>query len=140
MSRNAASATTNYTLGEAPAARKAPPSPSIGQALKRLAPLLSDDKRIVALAFGAMVISSTSSLLGPAVIARTVDVHIRGGNWRGVLINSAFLFGIYLCGLSASYYQTLAMGTVGLTVLFKLRNTLFTRLQDLPLAFFTQNK
>src|SRR6185369_7012068 len=50
------------------------------------------------------------------------------------------LLGIYLCGLFASYYQTLAMGTVGRTVLFKLRNTLFTKLQGLPLAFFNQNK
>jgi ATP-binding cassette subfamily B protein len=32
------------------------------------------------------------------------------------------------------------MGTVGRTVLFKLRNTLFTKLQELPLAFFNQNK
>jgi len=47
---------------------------------------------------------------------------------------------VYLCGLTASYFQTLAMGTVGRTVLFKLRNTLFTKLQELPLIFFNQNK
>ena len=105
-----------------------------------MAPLLSDEKRIVALAFVAMLVTSASSLLGPAIIGRTVDTYIRNSDFRGVLISSATLLGIYLCGLLASYFQTLAMGTVGRTVLFKLRNTLFTKLQDLPLAFFNQNK
>jgi ATP-binding cassette, subfamily B, bacterial len=85
-------------------------------------------------------LSSTSSLLGPMMIARTVDLYIRGGDFRGVLISSAVLLGIYVVGLFASYYQTLAMGVVGRTVLFKLRNGLFTKLQELPLAFFNQNK
>ena len=105
-----------------------------------MAPLLRDEKRIVALAFVAMLVTSASSLLGPAIIGRTVDTYIRNSDFRGVLISSATLLGIYLCGLLASYFQTLAMGTVGRTVLFKLRNALFTKLQDLPLAFFNQNK
>src|SRR5207248_3948895 len=61
-------------------------------------------------------------------------------NFAGVLTFAAILLLVYLCGLTASYFQTLAMGTVGRTVLFKLRNTLFTKLQELPLAFFNQNK
>ena len=105
-----------------------------------MAPLLSDEKRIVALAFVAMLVTSASSLLGPAIIGRTVDTYFRNGDFRGVLISAAILLSIYLCGLLASYFQTLAMGTVGRTVLFKLRNALFTKLQDLPLAFFNQNK
>jgi ATP-binding cassette, subfamily B, bacterial len=140
MTRNEAQATTNYTLSTLNKADSPQQSASIGTALKRMAPLLSDEKRIVALAFVAMLVTSASSLLGPAIIGRTVDTYIRNGDFRGVLISAAILLGIYLCGLLASYFQTLAMGTVGRTVLFKLRNTLFTKLQDLPLAFFNQNK
>jgi ATP-binding cassette, subfamily B, bacterial len=140
MTRNEAQATTNYTLSTLNKADSPQQSASIGTALKRMAPLLSDEKRIVALAFVAMLVTSASSLLGPAIIGRTVDTYFRNGDFRGVLISAAILLGIYLCGLLASYFQTLAMGTVGRTVLFKLRNTLFTKLQDLPLAFFNQNK
>jgi ATP-binding cassette subfamily B protein len=140
MTRNEAQAATNYRLSILNKDDSPQQSASIGTALKRMAPLLSDEKRIVALAFVAMLVTSASSLLGPAVIGRTVDTYIRNGNFRGVLTSSATLLGIYLCGLLASYFQTLAMGTVGRTVLFKLRNTLFTKLQDLPLAFFNQNK
>src|SRR5215468_1192327 len=137
MTRNEAQATTNYTLN---INAKPAQSAAIGPALKRLAPLLKDDKRLVASAFIAMLVSNGSSLVGPVIISYTVDTYIQNGNFTGVLTFTAILLGVYLCGLFASYFQTLAMGTVGRTVLFKLRNALFTKLQSLPLVFFNQNK
>jgi ATP-binding cassette, subfamily B, bacterial len=137
MTRNAAPATLNYTLNRGDQPQQ---SAALGTALKRLAPLLTNEKRLVALAFGAMLITNGATLVGPLIIGRTVDTYIQGRNFSGVLMSAAVLLGIYLCGLLASYYQTLAMGTVGRTVLFKLRNTLFTKVQQLPLAFFNQNK
>ena len=137
MTRSEALITTNYTLNKGD---KPQPTAAIGTALKRLAPLLTDEKRIVALAFVAMLVTSASSLLGPIIIGHTVDTYIQNGNLTGVLTFAGILLAVYLCGLLASYFQTLAMGTVGRTVLFKLRNTLFTKLQQLPLAFFNQNK
>ena len=137
MTRNAALVTTNYTLSRGDNPQLSAP---IGTALKRLAPLLSDEKRTVGLAFVAMLVTSASALLGPVIIGRIVDTYIANRNYAVVLTLTAVLLGIYLCGLLASYYQTLAMGTVGRTVLFKLRNTLFTKLQQLPLVFFNQNK
>jgi ATP-binding cassette subfamily B protein len=137
MTRNAAPVTSNYTLNKGDQEQE---SASITMALKRLAPLLSDEKRLVALAFVAMVVTNGASLLGPFIISRVVDTYLRLKDFNGVLTYAGILFGIYLCGLLASYYQTLAMGTVGRTVLFKLRNGLFTKLQQLPLVFFNQNK
>src|SRR4029077_3572674 len=124
MTRNEAQATTNYTL----ASGKQPQiSAPLGIEMKRLPPLLADAKRLVTLAFVAMILSSLSNLLGPTIIGRTVDRYIQGRNFQGVLINAGFLLLVYLGGLLASYYQTLTMGTVGRTVLFKLRNALFTK-------------
>ena len=127
----------NYTLNKGD---KPQQSAAIGTALKRLAPLLTDEKRLVISAFFAMLVANGSSLVGPIIISHTVDTYIRNRNFAGVLTFAAILLGVYLCGLFATYFQTLAMGTVGRTVLFKLRNTLFTRLQELPLLFFNQNK
>jgi ATP-binding cassette, subfamily B, bacterial len=127
----------NYTLNKG---EKPQQSAAIGIALKRLAPLLADEKRLVLSAFFAMLLATGSSLMGPVIIGRTVDIYIKNRNFAGVLTSAAILLGVYLCGLFATYYQTLAMGTVGRTVLFKLRNTLFTKLQELPLLFFNQNK
>ena len=79
-------------------------------------------------------------LLGPMIIGRTVDRYIRTRDFRGVLISAAMLLLAYLIGLVATYVQTQQMGRVGRYVLFNLRNTLFTKLQELPLEFFNQNK
>src|SRR6185369_3379837 len=137
MTRNAAQATWNYTLSKDDAQSQ---NASLGAALKRFSPLLADEKRLVAQAFIAMLVTNGAGLMGPVIISRAVDRYMQARDFNGVLTSAGILLGIYLCGLFASYYQTLAMGTVGRTVLFKLRNTLFTKLQGLPLAFFNQNK
>src|SRR3954468_9922913 len=115
MSRNEAPVIMNYTLSRGD--QQQPKTP-IGVALKRLAPLLSDEKRLVAVAFVAMLVTNGSGLVGPVIIGHTVDTYIQGGNFTGVLTFAVILLGVYLCGLIASYYQTLSMGTVGRTVLF----------------------
>src|SRR5262249_39026461 len=98
MTRNEAQATTNYTLSTLSKDVNPQQSASITIALKRMAPLLSDEKRIVTLAFVAMLVTSASSLLGPVMIGRTVDTYIRNGDFGGVLISAGILLGIYLCG------------------------------------------
>ena len=136
MSRNEAPANTNYTLNTSGRPQQA----TLSNVRTRLAPLLAEEKRTVVLAFVAMLVTSGSSLLGPVIIGHVVDTSIRDTRfWRCFDLrgNSA---GDISLGLLASYFQTLAMGTVGRNVLFKLRNPLFTKLQELPLAFFNQNK
>jgi len=144
MTPNEAPATTNYYALSRPAgpgekAEKAHKA-TLGSALKRLVPLMADEKRTVALAVGAMLTSSLCGLLGPVIIARAVDNEVRSGNFVGVLRWAAILLAIYLVGLVASYLQTQEMGRVGRQLLYKLRNAIFTKLQQLPLDFFNQNK
>ena len=55
-------------------------------------------------------------------------------------MSAGVLLAAYLTGLVATYVQTQQMGRVGRFVLFNLRNALFTKLQELPLDFFNQNK
>jgi ABC-type multidrug transport system fused ATPase/permease subunit len=138
MTRNEAPATTNYYALNRPTGqeRKA----SVGSALKRLVPLMADEKRNVGVALAAILLSSLAGLLGPAIIGHTVDRYVQRGNFTGVLEWAAILLAVYLAGLVATYVQTQTMGRVGRQVLFKLRNAIFTKLQQLPLDFFNQNK
>ncbi len=138
MTRNEAPATTNYYTLSKPAGQEQ--KPSFFTAVRRFSPVLAEERGRVAVAFAASILSSGSGLLGPVIIGRTVDVYIQNGNFTGVLQSAALLLGVYLCGLAAAYVQTQTMGTVGRNVLFKLRNALFTKLQELPLVFFNQNK
>jgi ATP-binding cassette subfamily B protein len=109
-------------------------------ALKGLKPLLSDEKISIFLALMAILINSSANLIGPVVIAHTIDTYIATKNFYGVLSLSGILAIIYIIGLVASYLQVKVMGGVGRRLLFKLRNAIFTKLQELPVAFFNANK
>jgi ATP-binding cassette subfamily B protein len=109
-------------------------------ALKKLTPLLVDQRARLAVAFAATIVASVMALLGPVIIGRTVDVDIRGRDFHGVLTSAGLLLLAYLTGLAATYVQAQTMGRVGRYLLFNLRNALFAKLQELPLPFFNENK
>ena len=50
------------------------------------------------------------------------------------------LLAIYVIGSISNYIQVRTMGGVGRRVLFNLRNSIFNKLESLPVAFFNQNK
>jgi ATP-binding cassette subfamily B protein len=109
-------------------------------ALRRLLPLMKDEKKPFIIALVAIAITSASSLIAPALIAHTVDVYIQNKNFNGVLLYAGILLLVFLAGGAASYVQVLFMGGVGRRVLFSLRNNIFNKLQELPVSFFNQNK
>ena len=121
-------------------ARGAREAISVMAAVRRLAPVMADQKRSMVLAFVATLVASGASTAAPYLIARTVDQYIQHGDYAGVLRSAGLLLLAYLAGLAATYVQTLQMGLVGRRVLFNLRNAIFTKLQALPLDFFNQNK
>jgi ATP-binding cassette subfamily B protein len=110
------------------------------KALARLLPLLKGERRRIAIAFVAIIVSSAVTLVSPLIIAHTIDTFIAVRDYSGVLLWSGLLFAVYLVGLASSYIQARTMGGVGRRVLFNLRNALFNKLQDLPVAFFNQNR
>jgi ATP-binding cassette, subfamily B, bacterial len=113
---------------------------SILTAIRRLAPVMADQRPSIIAAFVATIVSAVTSLLAPYLIGRAVDAYIRTGDYGGVLRSAALLLAAYVAGTTATYVQAQQMGIVGRRVLFKLRNAIFTKLQELPLDFFNQNK
>ncbi|MGZ4009281.1 MAG: ABC transporter ATP-binding protein [Mucilaginibacter sp.] len=109
-------------------------------ALKRLLALIAHEKRNLWLALIAILINSGVNLYGPFLIGDAIDKYIIPGNYHGVLVYSGILLAMYVCGLVASYLQTKMMGGVGQGMLYTLRNAIFNKLQQLPVAFFNQNK
>ncbi len=113
---------------------------SLRAGAKRFTPLVVPERGYIAVALGAMLVSSGATLIGPVIIGRAIDIYIRLKDSHGLLLSSVVLLAVYLVGIIASYVQIRTMGGVGRRVLFSLRNELFAKLQDLPLAFFTENK
>ncbi len=128
----------NYNLNKKPDDSKK--RETIGATLKKLAVLLVSDKRILTIALIAILVNAALALLGPMIIGYTIDHYVQTRQYKGVLIFSGILLGMYIVALATSYWQTLLMGSVGQRLLFNLRNNLFNKIQELPVDFFNQNK
>src|SRR5580692_877424 len=113
---------------------------TLGAGVKQFLPLMKPETGLIIVALAAMLISTGTSLVGPVMIGRGVDTYVRLRDTHGLLVIALVLMGVYLLGVAASYTQIRTMGGVGRRVLYSLRNALFTKLQDLPVAFFNQNK
>ena len=109
-------------------------------ALKKLLDLIQEEKRTLILALIAILVNAGLSLLGPYLIGHTIDTYIQSKQFKGVIMFSGFLLGMYIVAFVTNYLQMILMGGVGQRMLFSLRNTVFNKLQELPVDFFNQNK
>jgi len=109
-------------------------------ALRKLLAILADEKKYLVLALTAIIVHSSLTLIGPLLIGHTIDTYIQTRQYQGVLVFSGILLGMYLISLVTSYLQTKLMGGVGQRILYKLRNSVFNKLLELPVAFFNENK
>ncbi len=66
-------------------------NPSVAGAARRLAPVMSGQRRSLAIALVATLVASGASLTAPYLIGRTVDVFIRTGDYAGVLRSAGLL-------------------------------------------------
>ncbi len=126
----------NYSLNTNGAVQKTSP----WAAMRKLWPLIVQEKKIMSVALTAVVANAVLNLTAPRLIAHAIDTYIIPRDFRGLLVSGALVLGIYLLALVTSYMQTRLMGGVGQRVLYRLRNQIFHKLQELPVAFFNQNK
>ena len=126
-----------YTLDNTQSQR---PPASLRAGIKRFVPLVAGEKNFVIIAVAAITLSSVASLVAPVLIAHTIDTYIRAKDASGLLRFSLLVLAVYSVGVAASYVQIRTMGSVGRRVLFQVRNSLFMKLQELPVVFFNQNK
>ncbi|HSO85119.1 MAG TPA: ABC transporter ATP-binding protein, partial [Draconibacterium sp.] len=108
--------------------------------VKSMVNQMVEEKRTLLLAFVSMIVAALLNLAGPFIIGHTVDKYILTGQFHGVLVFSAILLVTYIVALVAGYLQTRLMGAVGQRMVFTLRNSVFSKLQELPYDFFNQNK
>jgi ATP-binding cassette subfamily B protein len=109
-------------------------------ALKKLFKILADEKGSLVVSLAIILIHSGLTLIAPYLIGYTIDTYVQTKQYQGLLVFSGLLLVIYLMSLSTSYLQTKLMGSIGQRVLYKLRNAIFEKLQELPIAFFNENK
>jgi ATP-binding cassette subfamily B protein len=127
----------NYTLNKSSSTSS---KSSSFDTVKKLWSLMAQEKNIISVALIAVVLNSLVNLTAPRLIAHAIDTFIPAKDYHGVLVYAGWILLLYLGGLMTSYLQTRLMGGVGQRVLYRLRNSIFNKLQELPVVFFNQNK
>ena len=135
---NEVQVTMNYNLSQT--ATEAEQKKSTLAALRKLLDLIREEKRTLVIAFIIIFINAGLSLLGPYLIGHTIDTYIQSKQFDGVIRYSAILLIMYMVAFVTNYLQMTMMGGVGIRMLYSLRNAVFTKLQELPVDFFNQNK
>jgi len=144
----------NYNLNSL---SEAQPKSKTWPALGKLINLLPEQRSTLILALFTMVLYAILSMLPPVLIGFTINKvllnkessssldifgwHILKGSGYGLVLTvCGILLVIYLLNLAAVYIRTILMGGFGQHLLYTLRNAIFNKLQELPVAFFARNK
>jgi ATP-binding cassette subfamily B protein len=108
--------------------------------LRKLITIISGERRNLIIAFTAIFLNAGLSLLGPYMVGYTIDNYVQAKDYHGVLLFAGILLAMYIVAFVVNYGQMRMMGGIGQRMLFSLRNSVFKKLQELPLDFFNQNK
>ena len=108
--------------------------------LRKLVSIISGERRNLIIAFSAIFLNSGLSLAGPYIVGYTIDNYVQAKDYHGVLLFAGILLIMYVVAFVSNYAQMRMMGGIGQRMLFSLRNSVFNKLQELPLSFFNQNK
>ncbi len=109
-------------------------------ALAKMFQFMKSEKRELFLAFFVMLLNAGITMLTPYLMGYAIDHYIAQGNYHGLAVFSGLLLVMYIVWAGTEYLQTKLMGGVGQRMLYRLRNEVFGKLQQLPVAFFNQNK
>jgi ATP-binding cassette subfamily B protein len=126
----------NYNLNQDTTKEKT----STVAALRKLLQLIASEQKTLLLGMITILINSGLLLIGPLIIGYTIDHYVRTKDFNGVLQYAGILLGMYLLALVTGYFQSKLMGGVAQRMLYTLRNAIFNKIQELPVAFFNQNK
>ena len=108
--------------------------------LSRLMALVGQERKNLYIAIVFIFINSGLNLVAPYLMGSAVDKYIVANEYDGLIRISVILLGIFLLALVSGYTQAQLMGRVGQRMMYNLRNNVFSKLQELPIGFFNENK
>ena len=112
--------------------------------IKRLMGYLNEDKSKMMLAFFCVIVNTVASLAGSYMLRPIINTYIAPtdgsrGDVAGLAKALVVLALVYAVGVVANYAQAKVMLTVAQNALQKIRDDLFTKMQNLPVRFYDTN-
>ena len=112
----------------------------VSKVLKRLWDYLYFYKRKLILALVLSVIANVLSLVGPFLTGRTVSAMEDGVNFNMVFIFAGLMIIFYLISAVLNYFLAKAMVRISQSVVYKMREDVFTKLSKVHIKYYDQNQ
>ncbi|MCC8035707.1 MAG: ABC transporter ATP-binding protein/permease [Rikenellaceae bacterium] len=106
----------------------------------RLVSFVGHEKKMLALVAVLIVINIACSLGGSYLLRPIINDYILPGNIPGLVRMLVILAVVYLIGVAANWIQARMLNLVGQRTVLRLRITMFSRMETLPVAYFDGNQ
>jgi ATP-binding cassette subfamily B protein len=114
--------------------------PTLAETWYTIQPLFVGEGWNMVVIIFTVLINIGTSVATPYIITRAIDGPIANKDIQTLAIMSGGLVLLFIISAIAAYGQARIMGYVSQRVLFRLRGTVFSSLQSLPIDFFNRNK
>jgi ATP-binding cassette subfamily B protein len=114
--------------------------PTLAETWRTIQPLFVGEGWNMIIIVFTVLINIGTSVATPYIITRAIDGPIANKDIQTLAIMSGGLVLLFIISAIAAYGQARIMGYVSQRVLFRLRGTVFSSLQSLPIDFFNRNK
>ncbi len=107
---------------------------------KHLISMVKDNWPVLFMAMGCMLVMSAGTAAAAYLLKPAIDDVFINKDVRMLKLIPAAIVIVYFFRSIAMYGQEYLMSYVGQNIIRRLRNTLYNRIQDLPLSFFQKEK
>lgn len=108
--------------------------------LYRIWQLVDEQRALLITVLSLVFVSSLLTLLGPFMVGKIIDNHIVVQQFDGLGMKIGLLILIYISLSIAMYLQNYWMVGIAQQTIYRLRTSLFTHLQKLPVSFFDKRQ
>lgn len=109
------------------------------KAFAKLLPLLRIHRRGLLICLFLLTGGTLLSISWPILLKRALDVNIKDGDFKGLLITVGAIGLIQLTTLTLQYIQRIKLETIGQNIMVDLKRKLFNHILSLDVSFFDKN-
>ncbi|MEZ5339601.1 MAG: ABC transporter ATP-binding protein [bacterium] len=110
-------------------------SQSVRELLPKLIPLFAGQKRLFFISLALLALTTATALIGPLVLQHIIDVAIPQADTGELWLAAGIYLGVILIGSIVSYFQAIALFSMGIRIITDLKERLFRHVLFLGLGF-----
>lgn len=120
--------------------KKGPRASNWKSTLGRIWRIVDEQRGLLVIVLVMVMTSSALALLGPYIIGKMIDTFVMNGKLDGLGKMIAALIGIYAVLAVTLFLQNYWMISIAQQTIYRLRTSVFSHLQKLPVSFFDRRQ